>query len=195
MQYKYLANFIKLPLVFRIISFTTLLISLFGCIEEDNFAAKLPPITATGENTIGCLLNGEVYVPRTNRFGTLPITLSFPEPPEYWLTIQTYRTSIKSTIKDISLRISTIGIKKNGSYQVSISGKFENAHYDNNSEHCDGNKNCVNLTGILEIIKYDSVNKIISGTFNANLIQTNIPHELSLSVTEGRFDLKQLNYE
>ena len=61
---------IKLCLLF----ITTLILS---CSDDDNLEptvieTELPPITQTGENTFGCLINGNVFVPKDKTGFTTP---------------------------------------------------------------------------------------------------------------------------
>ena len=51
--------------------------------------AKLPPITQTGANTFGCLVNGKAYIPSGND-GWFPNFDVIPDPIDSSLTVDTY---------------------------------------------------------------------------------------------------------
>jgi hypothetical protein len=51
-----------------------LLITACGCVNDNiqnNQQDELPPITQTGENTFGCIIDGEVLVPKDGSSGSL----------------------------------------------------------------------------------------------------------------------------
>ena len=91
---------------------------------ESESVDQLPPITQTGANTFGCLLNGNVWLPKgyDGRFVNSRITID-PTYADGDLTIRTYRIE-GDFIYDIS--IGSDSIKSIGYYPI---GKFERAKF------------------------------------------------------------------
>lgn len=174
-----------------LILISTAILSL-ACERDDNFATKLPPITTTGENTFGALIEGEVYVPQLSGLSSrLAIEFDFPEPPDYFFSVRTTRTSRESSLKSANLWIRQPYVKKVGLYEtITASGDYKNTRYRNFFYH-DTIENCGTLEGRLEIIHLDTINKIISGTFELQLIKSDQPYDQCLEITSGRFDLKK----
>jgi len=50
---------------------------------------------------------------------------------------------------------------------------------------------CGELIGTLDIIQLDTINKIISGTFDLKLVELDPPNMNCLEITKGRFDLQE----
>ena len=165
----------------------------FGCERDDNFVTELPPITTTGENTFGALIEGEIYVPQLSGLSSrLAIEFDFPEPPDYFLSVRTTRTSQESSLKDANLWIRQPNVKKVDIYEtMTASGDYKNTRYQNFFYH-DTIENCGTLEGRLEIIHLDTINKIVSGIFELKLIQSDQPYDQCLEIASGRFDLKKI---
>ncbi len=136
----------------------------------------LPPITTVGANTFGCKLNGS-----------------------YWLTLpyKNFDASYSNGAISIGLRkegenkygiirlSSSKGVINNiGSYQ--FNSKFR-AYYSNETAIYSINDTL--LSGNFTLLRLDTINRIISGTFeyipeNSTIIPSKV------YITEGRFDLK-----
>ena len=176
----------------RNITILTLLLTLILLMNcEDNFPDELPPITTTGENAFGALMNGEVYVPNGNAL-TLAVDFDFPEPPINELRIRTLRSSNESKTNEAQLVIHQQGINEIGIYNVtSAIAQYQLVSYANSERYDTLYDACGELTGTLEIIHLDSVDRVISGTFELKLIESNSPNMKCLSITEGRFDLQK----
>ena len=56
---------------FTRISTFILLLTACACIKDNDFQDQLPPITQTGENTFGCVIDGEVLIPKKGSNGIL----------------------------------------------------------------------------------------------------------------------------
>jgi len=158
------------------------LLIIISC-EKEPLPEALPPLTMSGENTFGCLINNEVFVPGIHRFSGPDgisneiIFSSFPLYPQYFLSISVHRLAdFNDEIKDISLFIQVDSLKSAEKFEYSrFSLIYRNESY---SKIIDSEINIVNL---------DTINKIISGTFF-----TAIANDFdTVFITEGRFDLKQ----
>ncbi|MEQ9288710.1 MAG: hypothetical protein RIG77_17445 [Cyclobacteriaceae bacterium] len=176
------------------ITIITLLLALLLLVNcEDNFPDELPPITTTGENTFGALMNGEVYVPNG---GLLQFAIDFDFPTKdnnYQFLIKTTRTSKESTLKDSRLRIWQTETKDVGIYNLfEASAEYRGIRYQNSEEYDTlSNRECGNLIGTLEIMRLDTINKIISGTFDIAMVKSDQPYDNCLEITSGRFDLQK----
>ena len=159
----------------------------FSCKNDDDGGcvglACLPPETQTGENTFGCLLDGEPFIPRggVNRPDCV-----------YQLIDGKWYFQLQGNNEDGSfirrtIVINTLGkeIEEGVSYDL-VEEKAGNAYaiFSNNTIFSfTSSEN----PGELYISKLDMSNQIVSGTFSFELID----NEGNLrQVTNGRFDMK-----
>ena len=150
---------------------------------------KLPAITQEGKNTFGCLLNGTAYTPGGG--GILDNVLSVQYDPSFQggkLSITMRR--IYDSNMELYLSIGGDSINNVGIYQLSFPGKYKVFYEDSRS-------NCTFTTidppgpmifsGSLNITKFDTITKIISGIFSFKI--SNLGCGI-LEATDGRFDVK-----
>ncbi len=148
---------------------------------------KLPPVTQTGANTFGCLINGEAFIPGGG--GPFDKVLTVQYDPTFeggQFSINTQR--IFGSNKYISLSIHANGINETGTYDIGILSKYW-VYYDdltNNSCYFE-TINTTPISGKLVISKFDIYDKIVSGTFTFK-VKTDQCGEIE--VTYGRFDVK-----
>ena len=144
----------------------------------------LPPATQTGENTFGCLVDGEAFTPDGR-----PRSLS----SQYTLTSTGYKFSVSGSRRyedsflDIGIAIIKPRIEKNIVYILSnasdtssFGGYYKRAEYQvegfTSQEH----------TGEVKITHFDD--EVISGTFWFDVQDTDgAVHQ----IREGRFDVRQ----
>jgi len=50
----------------KILLFFAIVLTLCGCNNDDNNNETLPPATQIGANTAGCLVDGEILIPKGN---------------------------------------------------------------------------------------------------------------------------------
>ena len=152
----------------------------------------LPPITRIGANTFGCLVNGEVWVPRVdilafdptrydmiatvderNGTGVVRIDctlLDLDLGQDDWLEIISGPTFFQAVQNCDPI----VGV----SAQLKItSGQGYQSSYHSSSD------NCVTITRI------DTANNIISGTFQFVLYNDFTNLNDKITITEGRFDM------
>jgi hypothetical protein len=165
-----------------------------NCCEKDDEPSQLPPITQTGEETFGCMINGELWLPH----GSFPspatwVKLSVEStklPYRFW-QIETGQGAASSTGFHI-----TENIMKEGTIPL-LDKSTENKdsviyawHYSK-TIGVEPGKNLFEVesieSGELTITKLDTINRIISGTFYFDAYN---PDGLKVEVREGRFDLK-----
>ncbi len=147
----------------------------------------LPPVTQTGANTLGFLLNGQPWIPAGSN-GTP--NLSWYYDPTYAngnLSISAYH--INSTTDKQYFIIGGGAIKSVGVYPIGYNytiGVQFSSLIDSCEIRSDSTTYC---SGNLTITKFDTANSIISGTFYATLYNSSSHCGDTLKITDGRFDL------
>ena len=159
-----------------------------------NPVAQLPPATQTGANTIGCLVNGEVFLPHQNN-PTGPASKSC----NYEFLDNGYHLSINFSndtqeyLKSVSVRTHNIDLLQGSIYQLEIDNGYSGiTKYGEFTKYTGGingikryKTNSV-FVGQLKIDRLDKINHIISGTF---WFDGELNGEI-IKVTEGRFDMQ-----
>lgn len=156
--------------------------------EKKPLPDELPSLTTNGENTLGCLIDGEVFVPTIRRFvgpdglcGSKVHITDFPLYPYYYLTFYACRlVAVSDTVSDIRINVFVKNIKTINSYNI----KLASVRYKGEYYYCDSTRE-----GEIDIVYLDTINKIISGTFNFTAIDR--VTEKIINENDGRFDLKQ----
>jgi hypothetical protein len=169
-----------------------LLLTLFlgGCSKDDdqtiNPVDQLPSATQIGANKVGCLLNGEVFLPKgSNPLGPPIMTC------HYQFVDNGYEFGLGFTNNSHGIRGITILTNKlefvQGQTYVIKQEEIENSVYAyfNNGLIYFGSNSI--KTGQLTITKLDQVNNIISGTFWFDAENSN---GMVVQVREGRFDMQ-----
>lgn len=151
---------------------------------------ELPPETTTGAMTFGCKINGKVFVPRDGRgkpglyvqyvnynigpgaiggwYLNIPATNWVPNPPE-----------------GINISTDSLLVVEGATYPFKYHKKgFPEAFYQNGPQYDAMDNN----SGELKIKKFDSVNRIISGTFF--FTGTDNSNGQTVNITDGRFDIR-----
>ena len=152
--------------------------------KPTNPVSQLPPATQTGENTFGCLINGEPFVVSNTSNQTAIYQ-------DGGLLIGGQK-NINNNLTQVSMFISetNIGaiIAENNSYVL-------NSNTVPKGEYYIENQNCFyftssNYSGSITITKLDNINFIVSGTFEFKSISDNC--EGIIDITNGRFDLQYI---
>ncbi|WP_340152471.1 hypothetical protein [uncultured Marivirga sp.] len=184
-----------------------------SCQKEDiKVEDELPPITQEGLNTFGCKIDGEVLVPKDgdpslfvgSRKGLIAGNPHAGENP-----VKSYFFIRVLNAQDeggdyIFLYIPELEVE--GEYELGNS--TGSTPYENNSPNhaivisYDGEtagKRYLSFEGGGDIVidRYDTINTIISGTFEFDVIKESDPLSDTISVTDGRFDINwsRLNEE
>ncbi len=140
---------------------------------------SLPPITTEGKNTFGCLVNDTLWLP-SKRFDT-----PFADYKEGMLIVYADKYSFNTPINTVSISTGYNTIKDTGKYKLSLYsntkiGSFysiKEKYYFTDNTHI----------GELTILKLDSINRIVSGTFYFTGFDKNTGD--SVSIKDGRFDI------
>ena len=146
---------------------------------------KLPPITQTGANTFGCLLNGVAWIPKDN-YGQATFKLEADptfQDGVFGVTAIRYYASGKFQ----SISIGSDSCRDRGVYLFNKSRN--NVRYTDYGIplelfNQDAGTACI---GSLNITKYDLINRIFSGTFEFTIYKTGSD---TIKITNGRFDKK-----
>jgi hypothetical protein len=179
----------------RILKITLLFLATLtlSCCDKDNnsFSSndQLPPETQTGANTVGCLVNGKVFLPHQEGINS-PVNCFYQlDNGEYFFTMNF--ADLRGTgFKEVFVQTGRINLQagqiyilnKNpivdgdytgggGGYSTSLS----NTYYTNTIK-----------TGELKISRLDLQNSIISGTFWFDAVNT---AGETIQIRSGRFDM------
>ena len=156
----------------------TFLILLTSCEEKEKVWTELPPATETGANTIGCMVDGQLWATEKLPGYTLR--------PRMMATYTVYKTDsvvleYYAESKDKSGIGFTVINPKAGANDIYYLGcSFSSISF------CDG-LTALNISG-LDITKLDIENHILSGTFNFQVHCSNDSSKKA-NLTDGRFDV------
>jgi len=164
--------------VFLFVVFT---VFLFSCKKEPE-PLTLPPATQTGENTFGCKVNGEVFVPNGNNLYP-GISEPIINTEEDVFGFQCYNVKDYDCLTHVRVLVENcFGV---GTYPCTY---YPTTYFVGCMAGYDaGFRLDTNYDNIVQITRFDSENRIVAGTFEYNLID--IEANEKISVTEGRFDV------
>lgn len=149
----------------------------------------LPPITDTGANTFGCLVDGELFLPSPVKGSWRPpLTCTYQEISSGLVfTLSAASGSTKKAfvfncialkLRDTVLNYLSPSEERNLSARYGVYTNKEYATYDN-------------CPGEFHLTRFDQVYGIASGTFWFDAVDTTT-HD-TIHVREGRFDVKYRN--
>jgi hypothetical protein len=149
---------------------------------------KLPPITQTGANTFGCLLNGKAFTPGGG--GILYRVLKVQYDPTFEggkLGITAERVFKNSN--SIYINIAGDSINTVGTYPLFYKSRYM-VYYVNSENHCEFSTSTppslTFISGNMKITKFDKNTRIISGTFEFKVLPFMCD---TIIATDGRFDV------
>lgn len=160
---------------------------------------NLPPITTIGNNTFGCLVNNELFLPRkiisfSAQSSGEPIIAFYNWSRNFTTNIDTYTLNInisnQFTHKSIEINFESNDLLIEGhtyNFGQNVFGSF-NASYYSLFNFGYGTSN--QSMGKITILKFDRANRIISGTFWFNAFDTYNNSGSIVEIREGRFDLQ-----
>ena len=176
-------------------------ITFFNC-ENNDPEDQLPPITQTGANTFGAIVDGSVFVP-ADSFSSTPGNSKFKglqvlvgndfstnNGDDKW-TILTGNFKINPSIYIYIYIPSLLNINVNQT--IGKSDGFENSDLPNPHIYChiNGNNNTFlsyENSGFLEFSKLEINNGIYAGTFSVKLKNKDNENDI-IEITNGRFDI------
>ena len=175
---------------YLITTLSFMLLTLIGCKKNEKKQEQLPPVTQTGANTIGCLVNGKVFIPEGyNGTGT-------PNPKRIfdigldglpYLQIVARQYDDQRDVRG-TLVIGIDSLVGTGTHKVYTNKKqIGFGSYLFPSCGIPPDDDVYFKSGSIEITKYDLNNGIISGVFNFKIKPSDCD---TLFFTMGRFDFK-----
>ncbi len=172
-------------------------LSMAACKKQNNNTPqteleKLPPITQTGANTFGCLVNGvaylpngrkpqnggpniEIYVDPTFQGGRLGITGHKYNEPNQFIGVGLFRCT------------------STGYYSLdSIQQSIQFSKFVPGSQFIDFSTTDIGIykKGFINVTRYDLTNGIFSGIFEATVFKQDSTLGDTIKITNGRFDVK-----
>jgi uncharacterized protein DUF6252 len=157
---------------------------------------QLPAATQTGANTFGCLINGQVFLPKGPSLS--PILqcayqyLNTDYSKGYFFQLSAGNKNNSSDVFGIGIFTDSLAIKE-GVYTLAENQKG-NAYglYSRFQEQGNVVKSTIlytksNLPGQVIITKLDEINQIVSGSFWFSVINDSGD---TLKITDGRFDMQ-----
>jgi hypothetical protein len=174
----------------KLILLLTLTLTLSCCNKDDNpFSSKdqLPAETQTGANTVGCLVNGKVYLPSQRGLNS-PVNCFYQlDNGEFFFSIAF--ADDKNYGPDVSVGTSKTNLMVGQTYVLN-KNPMDNGDYTGGGgayRQSSLNKYYTNTikTGELKITRLDLSNSIISGTFWFDAV--NSAGE-TIQIRSGRFD-------
>ncbi len=163
----------------------------------------LPPITTQGLNTIGCKIDGEVWVPYSEdvSFGLsmtrYDISCNVARHDNWTLELSGEQVDYNSPNEKNIIDIYVSPLNTDTVFTLTKNRNGNVAYFTPFTKECDVPRTSCYTTyktdeilnnGSVHILRFDSIKQIISGTFSFTVIDsaTKIKHE----ITEGRFDLR-----
>ena len=149
----------------------------------------LPPLTHQGKNTFGCLIDDEPFIAKVDYAFAGPVAVwgSLDE-ESWWLKVQGTREHENESLDNIAFKAYIE--PEGGSYDFFFTTE-EFKGYTGYGEGigCTYYHDLYNK-GTVEITFLDTFNNIISGKFEMELINPDCPVKQSISITDGRFDIR-----
>ena len=181
-----------------------------SCSKNDNTPTppldQLPAITTTGANTAGCLIDGQLLIPKNGSQAIGGSALYGLElnagndfhPPTIGGDYLQVEIANKYDVNGAGIILWIKNLSTGaGNYIINQSnGEIDSLGPNNNQIIVGIRANGTNKTfysssdsGVIIITRFDYYSGIYSGTFNCNLYNKDNPAE-KITVTDGRFDIK-----
>ena len=181
-------------------TFFLFLIIFTSCQKEEKANVVLPPTTQNGSFTLGCLVNSVPWIPRhySNSLISPPSVLSsefykengnnlFNIHAKHWKEFDHSNSEILSIYIENSFGLDTIKLDN-----IVNSGTYLNFIVVPPSERPEDLKifqSIGNADSWLVFSKFDTINRIASGTFSSNLVNEEDSLD-SLKIRQGTFDVR-----
>ena len=186
-----------MKIIFLKITFLLYIGLLINCTSSNDPEDELPAITQTGANTFGCVINGEVLIPKDG--------IGVPQPKG----INVYHFQNNSFVIDaanlkdnggdsIYIYIYIYNLTSTGTYNIGLSNGKGFSTFKPNYPHIfcypfDGKNPVIPYlsntnSGTINITRFDPINFIVSGTFSLTVFNKNDPNDV-IEITDGRFDV------
>ena len=167
------------------------LTTLISCCKKDDKTVNqidlLPPATQTGENTVGCLVNGKAFLP--NHRNLVPTNCNYIDGKDFSLMVS---KKSNQELYGILITIDNTPLQVGQTYTLNtlFGSDAKSGEYDINGRAAP-NPNYYsttpNVTGELTITHHDFQHAFLSGTFWFNAINSVGD---TVKIREGRFDME-----
>ncbi|WP_068823120.1 hypothetical protein [Pedobacter psychrophilus] len=160
------------------------------CKKDKTDTPGLPTATQEGKNTLGFLLNGEAWTPKgllgSSANLSIDVDLTYKKgvfnisaynSTSYKPDVIYFGLGIKDSLNNQSIPVT---------YLLTNESLF-GVYFSNDDCTLDYFNSSIKRSGSLTITKLDKVQRIISGTFDANLSLNGCS---DVKITQGRFDMK-----
>jgi hypothetical protein len=169
------------------------IVLIINCSSNNDPEEQLPPVTQTGENTFGCLIDGTLLLPR-NGTGTIygadsGVSFIGSSDDSYnGITVKDYKSSDSKRLDIYLYHLDqngegTFTVNESNCLGISYAKPSINVRCRYNGAWYCSTEN----SGTLTITRYDSDNGIVSGTFSFTAKNRDDPTD-SIQITQGRFD-------
>ena len=170
-----------------------------ACDKDDDQGSQdpieqLPKATQTGSNTVGCLVNGEAFLPKGGGLAGNKNCFYQYVDGEYYFGMQFSNSSSSGLeVKSVILATKNATIDENQIYQLNSQPFYSNSedgrgsgYLNYTASNFEEYSTTSEITGEMTITKLDFENHIVSGTFWFDAV--NEDGEV-VEIREGRFDM------
>lgn len=147
---------------------------------------QLPPQTTVGANTAGCLVSGEVLIPKGNNNSSSTLRCQYAKRQGVYTFGLSFHDKEQEFVKSILLRTENIKLEQGKSYKFLERSDTCWGEYSIEAGLIDSYETDSNHSGILSITHIDEEQRIISGTFSFTAIND---QGETVEITDGRFDM------
>ncbi|GAA0188644.1 hypothetical protein GCM10009122_47620 [Fulvivirga kasyanovii] len=163
------------------VSLALLAIGFSACQEDD----ELPAITSEGKNTFGCLVNGDLWLPKGS-FNVPSTAADYTSGYFLSFSARSENTTFRFTVEEPILINHRYDLTDTTRVRANYTNKTDNNLCFYKDYHV--------LNGSLEITKFSLAyqNKVLSGTFEFTTYNPDCGD--TIKVTEGRFDIGDITY-
>jgi len=170
-----------------------------NCTNNDNLITlvevedQLPPITQTGANTFGCLINGKVFIPK-DKTGYTPPGGGRPKGLSVGIGTPTYFTMVARNYLDIYINIyipNDTPLEQVYTFKISsgLPSGLDAPNYPHAYIVYNGFKHVTfENSGTITFTKADSNTRVYAGTFEIKT-KSETNENLIIELTQGRFDI------
>jgi hypothetical protein len=170
-----------LPPLISILSLVLLPLLFSSCEKED----VLPPITAVGKNTFGCLVDGAIWIPKGRALqGAFLIEMQHPKDT---MVINIYADDSKTNSG------MTISIHDTPTFEIGKSYSLQNEKFYVVYNQRKNDRVCYYekvIDGNIKLLKFEPDSRVIAGTFEFTVYSQDCSD--TVKVTEGRFDIGEI---
>lgn len=172
--------------LFRHLLLCTCLLVLYACKKDEDAEPALPPATQEGRNTFGCKVNGQLWVNGGDDWMAKYYWADYIDSSGVFYLGGS--SSKANTHSEVGLVIEHLPFSDIINAPFQCKGWYRRVIYQNNVSSTNKYITDSIIPGTVTITKFDTINLIVSGTFNFNAKLEGGTE--TVDVTDGRFDLR-----